>query len=138
MRFACIAAAATLTAACATTPVPSSDAKPVPAERIHAPDYLKAEPGRAFLVVTRDKGFRAGACTVGLYVDGTLVADLRPSEQIRLFVEEGEHVVGADSRTPLCFTQADQIAVTVTRAKPALLRVSAGGGWGLVIEPSAF
>ena len=77
-------------------------------------------------------------CAVGIHIDGTLVAELRPSEQVRLFVDEGEHLVGASSRTKTCFAMADQEAVTVTRAKPVLLRVSAGGGMGLVIAPSAF
>jgi len=137
-RIACIAAAATLAAACATQPVPSSKATPVPASRVLAPDFLQPHDGRALLVVTRDKGLRASVCTVGIHVDGTLVADLRPSEQVRLFVDEGEHLVGASSRTNTCFAGADQEAVSVTRAKPVLLRVSAGGGQGLIIEPSAF
>jgi hypothetical protein len=138
MRIACIAAAATLAAACATQPVPSAKATPVPDSRIFARDFVQAHDGRALLVVTRDKGLRASVCAVGIHVDGTLVAELRPSEQIRLFVEEGEHLVGASSRANYCFAGADQEAVTVTRAKPLLLRVSAGGGMGLVIEPSAF
>ena len=123
---------------CATAPVPSSEAEPVPAERIHAPDFLRPEDGRALLVVTRDKGLRASACTVGLHVDGTLVVDLRTGEQARLFVEEGEHLVGASSRTSTCFVEADQVTINVTRAKPVLLRISAGGGQGIEIEPSAF
>jgi hypothetical protein len=137
-RIACIAAAATLAAACATQPVPSSKATPVPDSRVFARDFVQPHDGRALLVVTRDKGLRASVCTVGIHVDGTLVADLRPSEQVRLFVEEGEHLVGASSRANTCFAGADQETVTVTRAKPVLLRVSAGGGMGLVIEPSAF
>ena len=138
MRFAWIVAVATLAAACATKPVPSSNAKPVPAERVLAPDFLRPQAGRALLVVTRDKGLKAGVCTVGLFVDGTLVADLRTSEQVRLFVDEGEHLVGVNSRTGACFVGAAQVAITVTRAKPVLLRIGAGGGEGIVIEPSAF
>ncbi len=138
MRLAWIAAVATLALGCATKPVPSSDAEPVPAERIRAPDFLRPQVGRALLVVTRDKGLRASVCTVGVYVDGTLVVDLRPSEQARLFVEEGEHLVGASSRTSTCVAEAAQVTVNVTRAKPVLLRISAGGGKGIEIEPSAF
>ncbi len=89
-------------------------------------------------MVTRDKGIRASVCTVGISVDGTLVAELRPSEQVRLFLDEGPHLVGASSRANYCFAGADQVEVDVTRAKPVLLRVSAGAGTGLVIEPSAF
>jgi hypothetical protein len=138
MRSILVAAAAVLALGCATAPVPSSDATPVPAERIRAPDFLRSEAGRALLVVTRDKGLRASACTIGVHIDGTLVVDLRPGEQARLFVDEGAHLVGAKSTTSVCITEADQIQVDVTRAKPVLLRISAGSGEGLVIEPSAF
>jgi hypothetical protein len=75
---------------------------------------------------------------MGVFVDGTLVVELRPSEQARLYVDEGAHLVGAKSQTSACMTEADRIQVDVTRAKPVLLRISAGGEQGLVIEPSAF
>jgi hypothetical protein len=138
MRLFLVAAAVILGVGCATTPVPSSDATPVPPERIRAPEFARSEAGRALLVVTRDKGLRASACTIGVHIDGTLVVDLRPSEQARLFVDEGTHLVGAKSTTSACVTEADQIQVEVTRAKPVLLRISAGSGEGLVIEHSAF
>lgn len=88
--------------------------------------------------MTRDKGIPAFACTMGVYIDGTLVVELRPSEQARLYVVEGPHLVGAKSQTSVCISAADQIQVDVTRAQPVLLRISAGGERGLVIEPSAF
>ena len=138
MRYAGIAALATLAMGCATQPVPSSEAKPVPKDRVHAPDFLQAGPGRAFLVVTRDKGLKASLCGMGVYIDGTLVATLRPSEQIRLFVNEGEHLVGVDSKTTACFTGPHQLTVNVTQTQPLLLRISAGGKDGTVIQQSAF
>jgi hypothetical protein len=134
----CVAIVAASSVACATAPVPSSEAKPVPEERVRVPDFLNPEPGRALLVVTRDKGLRASACTMGVHVDGTLVVDLRPGEQARLYVDEGDHLIGASSSTSVCITEPDQVTVNVTRAKPTLLRISAGGGEGIVIEPSAF
>jgi len=138
MRIASIAAVATLVMGCVTQPVPSSEAKPVPEDRIHAPDFLQAGPGRAYLVVTRDKGLKASLCGMGVYIDGTLVATLRPSEQVRLFVNEGKHLVGVDSQTTACFTDPHQMTVHVTQAEPLLLRISAGGKDGTVIEQSAF
>ncbi len=125
-----------LIAACGTTPVPSSSAKPIPAGRIKAPEFTRAEEGFALVVVTRDTGLRAVACDARLHVDGTLVAELRPSEQIRLFLEEGQHLVGVS--TEGCLGGADQVTIDVSRAKPVLLRISAGHGDGITIEPSAF
>jgi hypothetical protein len=136
MRFGWLLAVAIWVVACSTTPVPSSSAKPVPGSRIRAPEFTRAEEGLALVVVTRDKSLTAIACTVHLHVDGTLVADLRPSEQIRLFLEEGQHLVGV--RTAGCVGGADQTSIDVSRARPVLLRISAGRARGLTIQLSAF
>ncbi len=136
MRRIWINAAAVLAAACGTTPVPSSNAQPVPADRIYATELTKAQPGYTLLVVTRDKGLKGKACTVRLFVDGVHVADLRAREQARMFVEEGAHVVGVTAEG--CFGGTDQTSVVATSAKPTLLHIEAGHGKGLTIEPSAF
>lgn len=132
-----VAVAAALAAACNTTPVASSSAIPIPAQRIYAPEFTKAQAGYALVVVTRDKGLKAKDCTARLHVDGTRVADLRPSEQIRLFVAEGQAIFGVSAYR--CFGGgSDQTSVLVTRAKPVLLRISVGNGKGLTIQPSPF
>ncbi len=122
--------------ACSTTPVPSSSAKPVPVDRIRAPDFLHAKEGLALVVVTRDKSLTVFACTAHLFIDGTLVADLRPSEQIRLFLEEGQHLAGVS--TAGCVGGSDQTSIYVSRARPVLLRIAAGPASGLTIQLSAF
>ena len=122
--------------ACSTTPVPSSSAVPVPGNRVLAPEFTRAEEGHALVVVTRDKSLTAIACTAHLHVDGTLVADLRPSEQIRLFLEEGQHLLGVS--TAGCIGGADQTSIYVSRGRPVLLRISAGPAHGLTIQLSAF
>ena len=136
MRAHWLAAASILAVACGTTPVPSSGAKPVPPDRIYAPAFTKAHDGSSFLVVTRDSGLKGKACTVRFYIDGTHVADLRTSEQVRLFVEEGEHLVGVSAQG--CLGGSDQMSIVATQAKPTLLHIQAGHGEGLKIKPSAF
>jgi hypothetical protein len=84
MRPYCLVVAI-LVVACTSSPVPSSYAKPIPESRIRAPEYTRAQEGFALVVVTRDKGLEVLACTAHLHVDGTLVADLRPREQIGSF-----------------------------------------------------
>ena len=137
MRFFWPVPVAILTVACGTTPVPSSSAVPIPTSRLYAEEFTKPKQGFALLVVTRDKGLRAKACAARLFIDGTVIADLRPSEQVRLFVEEGEHAVGVSAQGT-CVGGADQSTVIVTRAKPVLLRIAAGHGEGMTIEPSAY
>jgi hypothetical protein len=136
MRPYCLVGVAILVVACTSSPVPSSYAKPIPESRIRAPEYTRAQEGFALVVVTRDKGLEVLACTAHLHVDGTLVADLRPREQIRLFLEEGQHLLGVSAAG--CIGGADQISIDVSRAKPVLLRISAVNGYDLRIELSAF
>ena len=136
MRRLWALAAATLAVACGTTPVPSSSAKPIPLDRIYSPHLTAPEEGRALLVVTRDTGWKSKPCVARLYVDNLLIADLRSSEQIRLYVEEGPHLVGVSGER--CLGGASQVSVDVSRAKPVLLRISAGSGADMKIEPSAF
>ena len=102
------------------------------------PDIVKPHEGLALLVVTRDKGFVMAACEATLFVDGIKVAKLLQGEQIRLFVEEGDHLVGASADAGICLGGSDQEPIKVTRAKPVLLRIAAGNGLGIQIEPSAF
>lgn len=136
MRRGWLVGVAILVVACVSSPVPSSYAKPIPADRIRAPEFTRPQEGFALVVVTRDKSLTALACTAHLHVDGTLVADLRPSEQIRLFLEEGQHLVGVSAAG--CIGGADQTSIDVSRAKPVLLRIAAVYGYDLTIEPSAF
>ena len=136
MRLDWLVGVAILGAGCISSPVPSSSAKPIPAERIRAPEFTRAQEGTALVVVTRDKALSILACTAHLHIDGTLVADLRPREQIRLFLEEGQHLVGVSAAD--CIGGADQISVNVSRAKPVLLRIAAVNGYDLTIELSAF
>jgi hypothetical protein len=136
MRLYWLVGVAILVVGCISSPVPSSSAIPIPVDRIRAPEYTHAEEGTALVVVTRDKGLEVLACTARLHVDGTLVADLRPREQIRLFLEEGQHLIGVSASG--CIGGADQISVDVSRAKPVLLRIAAVNGYDLTIELSAF
>jgi hypothetical protein len=138
MRVIGLAAAAGLLVACATTPVPSSGAKPVPPERVLAPELTKPHQGLAMLVVTRDRGFVMAACEANVFVDGLKVAKLLQAEQIRMFLEEGDHLIGVSADTGICLGGSDQESIKVTRAKPVLLRITAGNGLGIQIQPSAF
>jgi hypothetical protein len=139
MRLLWLAVVAMLIAACTTMPVPSSSAKPVPPYRIYADAFTKAGPGSGFLVVTRDTGWQARACAAHLYVDGTLVANLQAGEQVRLFLPDGEHLIGVTTaKGGLCRKGSDQLSVETTQAEPLLLRIAGERGRSITIKPSAF
>ena len=76
-----------------STPVTSSDAKPVPADRIFG--YQVKPQGVDFgtLVITRDTGFVGGGVAVTVSIDGKQAAALRTGERVTLYVPAGEHIL---------------------------------------------
>ena len=139
MRVLWLAVVATHVAACATMPVPSSSAKPVPPHRIHDHAFTKAGPDSGFVVVTRDTGWQARVCAAHLYVDGVLVANLQAGEQVRLFIPLGTHLIGVTTaKGGLCLKGSDQFTIEITQGEPVLLRMAAERGKPITIRPSAF
>lgn len=84
-----------LLTACATTPVPSGKADPVPSSRLFA--YQKTASGDAVLIVTRDSGFVGGGCNTSVSIDGRKAAEIGSGETAKFYVSAGEHIVGASS-----------------------------------------
>ncbi len=71
-------------AACATTPVPLSSAKPVPDDR------LLAFQNSAIVTLIRDKGHVGSACYYGVYANGILAARIDVAEFVQLYLDPGE------------------------------------------------
>ncbi len=96
-HLVCCVASAFIFAGCATTPLESSQAKPVPKERIHS-NQVNSELLNATLVLTRDVGFLGSGCFNAFWINGTLAARFDAGETATFFVEPGEHVlrVGRD------------------------------------------
>ncbi len=62
-------------------------ATPIPSERIFA--FQQQKPGDISLVVTRDHGFMASGCFVGLTIEGSLAARFNSEETATFFVPAG-------------------------------------------------
>lgn len=84
-----------LLAGCATSPVPSGQADPVPSSRLFG--YQKQDSADAVLIVTRDKGFVGGGCNTTISIDGQKSAEIGTGETARFFVPAGEHIISASS-----------------------------------------
>ncbi|WP_445572076.1 hypothetical protein [Pseudomonas sp. E102] len=95
MKLIVGALAVALLAGCATSPVPSSEADPVPSSRLFA--FQAPTPGGATLVVTRDKGFVGGGCNTAVSIDGRRAAEIGTGETAKFRVTPGEHIVSASS-----------------------------------------
>lgn len=109
-RLGCSFIAVLLFAGCATTPLASSQAKPVPKERILAYQD-SSESLNAALVLTRDVGLLGSGCFYAFWINGSLAARFGTGETATFFVEPGEHLlrVGRDPQgLGLCGVDSDR------------------------------
>ena len=79
---------------CATTPIPATEAKQAPSNRLLAYQEKNAET-TSTLVVTRDTGFLGGGCYYSVSIKGTLAARLDTGETSRFFLPPGEILLRA-------------------------------------------
>jgi len=125
-------------AACATTPLTVNQTAAVPQSRILAPQFLTETSNSGILVVKRDSGFMGSACTIRVFVDAVPVADLRPAEKIELFVALGEHSVVVTATSGICGGGTSEAAVVIMPERQRILRIAAGQGGDIFLQPSAF
>ena len=95
MKLIMGALAVALLAGCATSPVPSGKADPVPSSRLFG--FQARESTDAVLFVTRDTGFVGGGCNTTISIDGKKAAEIGTGESARFFVSAGEHIISASS-----------------------------------------
>ena len=78
------ALAVALLAGCATSPVPSDKADPVPNSRLFS--NQKPGSGDAILIVTRDSGFVGRGCNTTVSIDGRKSAEIAAGETAKFFI----------------------------------------------------
>ena len=122
---------------CATSPVPDSETKPVPSDRIIAPKYLEAAPDTGIVTVKRDRGVGGSACSIRFFVDAQPVADLRTSERVVLHLPVGEHVLSAHPNG-MCGGGLREVRATVASSAALSFRNGYGGSGDLSINPTMF
>ncbi|MBD9479858.1 hypothetical protein [Pseudoxanthomonas sp. PXM02] len=142
-RFAVFCLIPVLVAACATSPVALTDAKPVPADRVFAYGQPIEGPSGQ-LVVVRDQGAFGAPCPIALYVDGVIAAHFRTSEVLTVHLTPGQHVIGAGpSGSGMCSWSNEaahrrEIAHTVEAATQAKMRLSITQQGLYQITPTGF
>jgi uncharacterized protein (DUF2345 family) len=75
-------------AGCATQPVADSDT-----EQVTAPAFMRTDAAETVIIITRDSGFANGGSNAHILIDGRDAIRLRPSQQVRLYVSAGDHLV---------------------------------------------
>lgn len=88
---------------CSTAPVSEQSAKPIPAERVYAPDLLRrSSTGGAEVVFLRDTGLFGSGCSHDLYVNNRKAFSIRQGEGITLSLPAGAYFFRLETGGGLC------------------------------------
>ena len=130
MKFIYTVIALLLLTACATTPVPSGKADPVPSSRLFA--FQKPASSDAVLVVTRDSGFVGGGCNTSVSIDGRKAAEIGAGETAKFYVAAGEHIVGASS----CGSGLKERETSIKAGSTKKFRISIDSSMSMDLSPT--
>ena len=132
-----IAVLAVFLVGCATQPIPTSQATPVPASKVRDTTFTKPGTGRGQVIVKRDSGFGGSACSTKLFANGKLTAELSTSEKINLYFPEGMHVISAWPNNP-CGGGMVEVEAQVKVDKVLTYRIGYGSNGDFGLYPTAF
>lgn len=110
-------------AGCASTPIPTKDARPT---RIILDRIITTySPESATVTVKRDAGSGAGsACLMIIGINGKDIAELAPAEMVNLYPKSGSHILEARiSGRGLCGDISESIDVEVKPGQRRIYRV---------------
>jgi hypothetical protein len=135
-------AIACLLSACASSPVSSERAAPVPPERLVAFQTAISGP-HGTIEVVRDSGFGGSGCYFGLFIDGVVAAQMGTAEKASFVVKSGEHVIGAAPvGGSVCgaMTQSNmrEISIVVRDAETRKYRIGVAQSGDNTLQPTAF
>lgn len=124
-------------AGCATEPMATSAAAPVPSSRLLAADLFKPKPGSGTLILKRDSGLSNAACNFRLFVDGQSFADIGTGEKVQIHLAPGEHILGAQANG-ICFAGNAEATAILAAGQTKTFRVGVGSGGEIRLQPTAF
>jgi len=130
MRIFLGVATVLLLAGCASSPVPSGEASPVPSKRLFA--YQTSVPGESFLVVTRDKGFVGSGCNGTVSVDGVRAAEVGTGETAKFRVAPGEHIISVST----CGSGLKERETSIRSGATKKFRISIDSAMSLDLSPT--
>ena len=117
--------------ACATTPTPTSQAKPASANLDEA--TTRPTGGASSLLVKRDTGIVSLGCSFTVTLDGRPAAELNAGEMIVLYAAPGEHILGAKTSW-MCSGGNVEIVVSMTATQQRVYRLGASAPGTLVLS----
>lgn len=138
MKLIVGAFAVTLVAGCATSPTPSSEARPAPASQLSA---YQTKPSGAYgtLQVIRDAGHTGSLCSMAVFIDGKQAAKLDPGQKASFYLPPDSVSVGASyTGSGICSMGAERIEreAIVKDGAVKKYRVFTGGDGQIDILPT--
>ena len=121
---------------CATDPISTTAASPVPLKRVARPDFLNPKPGYSQVIVKRDTGFGASACATIVSANAKQIAFIRTGEKVVFYLPEGDHIIGAEP-DGICAGGISETSIRVKSDKPIILRIRYGSSGDFTIQPTA-
>lgn len=137
MRVIPILLLTSVLAACATEPVPTSEARDVPGERLLANNWTKPQRTTGTIIVKRDAGVIGSPCYNRVFVNGTPVADLAAGEKVTLHLPAGDHILSARPHEP-CGSRLAETGTQVRTRVERTYRLGYGSNGDFFISPTAF
>ncbi|HLP98670.1 MAG TPA: hypothetical protein VK149_09515 [Sideroxyarcus sp.] len=122
---------------CATQPIPTSNAAPVPKERVIDSAFLQNAPSTAQVIIKRDTGMKGSGCATRLFVNAKPVADIRPGEKVGIYLPEGEYILSVYPNDP-CGGGLVETKATVKLGGSYIYRIGSMSNAGIGIYPTAF
>ncbi|AKV06149.1 prophage PssSM-02 [Pseudomonas fluorescens NCIMB 11764] len=120
---------------CATSPMPVSEAKPVPSDEIYG-FKSPALKDSGSLTVFRDDGFVGSGCDIILYIDGQRAAKIGPGQKVSFNLPAGDVNLGTGlAESGLCSGAAIKtVASNIKSGKEAIYRIN-GDMQGFYLGP---
>ncbi|WP_337262965.1 MULTISPECIES: membrane lipoprotein lipid attachment site-containing protein [unclassified Serratia (in: enterobacteria)] len=136
LLFALVATA--ILSGCASSPVPLSDAKTAPADRVFL--FQSPKTDSAEITIIRDGGVVGSACLITAYINGQRVANLESKEKAAFYVSPGELMLGAAFEgAGLCNSgkSRQEREVVIKKGQQKVFRIYTGADAELDIKPSS-
>lgn len=123
---------------CSTSPIPTSQASRVPADRIHSEAFSKPGSNTGTLVVKRDTGLTGSGCNYTISINGGELFTIGSGEVHAVYPPAGKVFVGAYPKWPLCPGGLAEVQVNIEAGKTEALRLGMDGLTGTFrIQPTA-
>lgn len=98
--------------------------------------YSTATTDSGLITVTRDSGIVGAACAAKLSIDNKVVANLKPSDSVKLNVPSGRHILSFDTRGGLCPSVSDAVEVTLNKGDDKKYRIRADTNGNFQLLPT--